>query len=1686
MKIRTLAAAAIVAVALFGTAFGQESFIGRNSNAVGPTPDGFYKGIPHYQDNEAHCDRNPLLPANIVCMANGYGGADHAIGDAWPRIFETQDNARTWLSRYATGSNADSSTSLGLGFGADPIMTCFPGGCAGFFIASNRAPGGGTGGGVYMQLMPEFNIETGFRHFSEAGPRTVQLGTGTNFLDKIDAVYMIDTDNPGTVPVTMTVEKGNGVTELINRDWPRARIVVVFASINSSNQNVRIFSTYTDNYGGNWSSPKQVANTTGVDTGVAVAAMGDTVAYLYRQFQDDSGGEIDAVFAAISTTRGQTVRKPTVIVDNLCAFDQPTLPVTSNPNPPPFETVASRTNNFVDVTSDGRNFIAVLAQRIPGPDGCLTQPFNYQTGSRVFVMASSTGRNWSTPEKLAMRSGQGFPRDGHSFQIMPAVDCVLGVCQAIWYDSINDSIRNINFLESAGKHDAVDAFVNFPLFGDFYYPRVDSLGSPELIQFRRTMDVYTRRFTVGGGSSINFRDAAPVRVTSFPLIAIGPSTVVEAEQLPFNLKQYKSLTASFMSDYIGLASQKVRVVPGSDPTAPPQYEPNNGTVSGPLAGLLKPSWFAHWTDTRNARGQLYTQHIGDSLPFEKTAAGGLGARIETTEPDESEPPVPLREGRKLSAEGVEDSDHTIPVAFCSPAASPPSQPGDILFYVDNRNRIKDADIYGALIEEPATAWVLNSSKGLGQFIPDPDSPGDFFPLQRTYALAARNELDDADKKFRFRIMNQPVGFLTNEARASWLQLPYKNFDNSDPLQAPLEEVEETAGRQSSVTVALFVVSEQLINPVTVNVYEVDGTTETLVETLTVNGALHAGELITPFAFLPDVNEIETHNPFVYSPTNSVDIENPEVWNPEVWNPEVWNPEVWNPEVWNPEVWNPEVWNPEVWNPEVWNPEVWNSDIANPEVWNPEVWNTGVEDADDLDNPEIPSPDVSQLRNAMGDLRQPGELVAKFDVQFAARNDGNTLTPYTADFAVNSTLVRQLLLEQKVTAQIIVWEDHKLNSYQGCAPDPTAGENRILAVADIATDDEASLLVLKIPDILNNRFGSVTYYLESLGTVYFTIRFTAFEAVIRQIAPELIDNGISYVVTSQAANTHDVSLNPGLEQAIENNVPPLLTVNSADFPVELVAIRNALGEVGAILPSGLITVIPADEFEPPPTVACESVSLTGPVLLGEFAALGLGNTILICSATGENLVTGSIEFEVDVVDDDPPVLGALPADLLLERQSLDGAIAGFTLPTATDDIDSNVAVACSTPAAGGGTTPFSSGSTAAFVPPGPTQTDVTCVATDDSGNTDSGMFTATVQDSTAPVIAATSDILVGAVTVAGATVNFSTPTATDVGNVTVSCDAISGTTFALGATTVTCTATDDAGLTTIDQFQITVVDMIPPMFTPAADFSVQADTAGGANVLFTAPTATDFGQPVDVTCTAFVPPQLLEPGDFFLFPIGVTTVTCTAIDGSGNIATDAFDITVVDTTAPTITVPGDITVTLDSASGAVVDYTVTAMDTADLNVVIDCDSPSGSVFPIGDTTVNCSATDASGNSASDSFTVTVELGEGFGIRSKKKSVNSGAVAQFTWAWLDSSNNPVDTGEENNDIEARLGECESDSPDILNEDPGSSDIRQQSDNTIIFNWQTVDDSGSPIEPAGIYCVSAVLTTTGQSMSTEIKVR
>ena len=112
-----------------------------------------------------------------------------------------------------------------------------------------------------------------------------------------------------------------------------------------------------------------------------------------------------------------------------------------------------------------------------------------------------------------------------------------------------------------------------------------------------------------------------------------------------------------------------------------------------------------------------------------------------------------------------------------------------------------------------------------------------------------------------------------------------------------------------------------------------------------------------------------------------------------------------------------------------------------------------------------------------------------------------------------------------------------------------------------------------------------------------------------------------------------------------------------------------------------------------------------------------------------------------------------------------------------------------------------------------------------------------------------------------------------------------------------------------------------------------------------------------------------PASGSIFPVGTTTVTCTSTAGP----TCTFTVTVNDTQPPTITCPAPVTTvaaqTCPLSTSTVVTFPApTASDNCP-GVVTVCNPPSGSTFPIGTTTVTCTATDASGNTATCSFTVT---------------------------------------------------------------------------------------------------------------------
>jgi hypothetical protein len=123
----------------------------------------------------------------------------------------------------------------------------------------------------------------------------------------------------------------------------------------------------------------------------------------------------------------------------------------------------------------------------------------------------------------------------------------------------------------------------------------------------------------------------------------------------------------------------------------------------------------------------------------------------------------------------------------------------------------------------------------------------------------------------------------------------------------------------------------------------------------------------------------------------------------------------------------------------------------------------------------------------------------------------------------------------------------------------------------------------------------------------------------------------------------------------------------------------------------------------------------------------------------------------------------------------------------------------------------------------------------------------------------------------------------------------------------------------------------------------------------------------------------SPASGATFPLGQTTVTCTAKDKAGNTASESFLVSVTtapppppapDHTPPALNVPTPFTAFAQGPKGAAVVFSTSAVDVADGSVPVTCAPASGSVFLIGATTVRCSAQDSHGNMATKSFTVLV--------------------------------------------------------------------------------------------------------------------
>jgi hypothetical protein len=344
------------------------------------------------------------------------------------------------------------------------------------------------------------------------------------------------------------------------------------------------------------------------------------------------------------------------------------------------------------------------------------------------------------------------------------------------------------------------------------------------------------------------------------------------------------------------------------------------------------------------------------------------------------------------------------------------------------------------------------------------------------------------------------------------------------------------------------------------------------------------------------------------------------------------------------------------------------------------------------------------------------------------------------------------------------------------------------------------------------------------------------------------------------------------------------------------------------------------------------------------------------------------------DNHPPVITG-PESFVVEASSSAGAVVNFSA-TAFDDVDGEVTV-------------FGDHASGATYPVG--RTTVVLSASDHSGNTTTSSFEVIVQDTTAPVLAAVDNVIVEAVSSSGAIVTF-TSSAVDIvdGVLPVTATPVSGSTFPLGSTKVVLSAMDSHGNRASREFTVTVQDTHSPILVLPSSIIAEATSGAGASVSFTI-VATDS---VDTS------PQVLtsvpSPSQF---PIGTTPVQVLAGDASGNITEGEFTVTVQDTTPPAIQVPANIVAEATSNSGATVSFPSLANDLVDGEVSASADPASGSVFPIGSTTVNLTAIDNAGNQSSSSFTIAVQDSTAPVIAPQENLVaeaqgSSGAIVNFT--------------------------------------------------------------------------------------------
>jgi hypothetical protein len=192
---------------------------------------------------------------------------------------------------------------------------------------------------------------------------------------------------------------------------------------------------------------------------------------------------------------------------------------------------------------------------------------------------------------------------------------------------------------------------------------------------------------------------------------------------------------------------------------------------------------------------------------------------------------------------------------------------------------------------------------------------------------------------------------------------------------------------------------------------------------------------------------------------------------------------------------------------------------------------------------------------------------------------------------------------------------------------------------------------------------------------------------------------------------------------------------------------------------------------------------------------------------------------------------------------------------------------------------------------------------------------------------------------------------------------SGDLFPIGETEVIYTAKDNKGNTSTCKFKVIVEDKSPPVFSNyITKNSARADATCQATVTWAVPTVRDNCEIATVTSSH-------RPGDSFR--VGTTNITYIAADIYGNKSSVTLNVEVKDENPPVISgCPADMVLKTDESGQAIADWTPPTAFSVCGEVSLTGTHKPGSIFSIGRTVVEYTASDDASNTSVCTFTIDV--------------------------------------------------------------------------------------------------------------------